>query len=350
MKICAIFAVILVHVSAPLLVPFSPSPQWWIGNVYDAFSRWCVPLFVMVSGALVLPHAGAFGLTRHLTVRVRRILLPFVVWSILYFVYRATTKDEPISLATLLPGILTAPLYYHLWFVYMLLVLYLLAPAVGIFLQHAAAKYAWYIVGLWFVWASLVPILEGPLAVGVYLSPGMSAYSPLRLLGYFLLGHMLREARLPSRRVWAGLVSGFLLAALATLSGTWLLSRQAGQFDPFFYQYFSPSVAVMTVCLFVLVKDLCRARATAGPRADLSTSRRVHAVAASVFGVYLLHALVLEALRDGRLGFVIDQTSAFGAELPVALGIPVFAASVFLASLVPTMVLRRVPIVRDLLT
>lgn len=70
----------------------------------------------------------------------------------------------------------------------------------------------------------------------------------------------------------------------------------------------------------------------------------------SVFGVYLIHALILELLRDGSLGFIIDHSSAFGIAMSPAVGIPFFAMSIFLASLAIVFVIRFVPILRDMIT
>jgi surface polysaccharide O-acyltransferase-like enzyme len=81
-----------------------------------------------------------------------------------------------------------------------------------------------------------------------------------------------------------------------------------------------------------------------------SSPRILQEIGMSVFGVYLLHALVLELLRDGRFGFIIDHTSAFGLEFSPALGLPLFALSIFVVSIVPILLMRQIPIVRDIVT
>jgi surface polysaccharide O-acyltransferase-like enzyme len=56
LRVIAIFSVILVHVMDPLFENNpSVSPVWWIGNIYGSFVRYCVPIFVMLTGALILP-------------------------------------------------------------------------------------------------------------------------------------------------------------------------------------------------------------------------------------------------------------------------------------------------------
>ena len=65
-RVVAIFAVIVLHVAAVPVTKFKaiPQSQWWWANGYDALVRPCIPLFVMLSGALLLPrptwHAAQF--------------------------------------------------------------------------------------------------------------------------------------------------------------------------------------------------------------------------------------------------------------------------------------------------
>jgi surface polysaccharide O-acyltransferase-like enzyme len=354
LKITAILGVILLHVSAPFLVPFEDSSAWWIGNVYDSFSRWCVPLFVMISGTLVLPSAGKIPLRTFLFVRVRRILLPFLAWSVVYFLYRIHVKGEDLPLFGFFRMLLTEPIFYHLWFVYMLIVLYLFAPAASVFLNRAPAKHVWYLIALWFLWASLLPIIDRPFDFSIYYTPDMDDYAPLKLSGYFLLGYALRDRLAGSLWGTIGLLGVFVLGGAATVFGTYFMSRAAGQFHPFFYKYFSVTVVAMTVSLFLLVKSVCPAPREigndGGERIRLNLPRALQVIGMSIYGVYLIHALVLELIRDGRLGFTIDPTCFLGWTLSPAMGIPVFALTVFVISIGCVMVLRGIAGVRDVLT
>jgi surface polysaccharide O-acyltransferase-like enzyme len=354
MKILAIFGVILLHVSAPYLVPFEDSRDWWVGNVYDSMTRWSVPLFIMLSGALILPFAEKVPLRRFLLVKVGRILLPFLVWSAIYFVYRLQVKGDDLAAAVFFRMLLTEPIYYHLWFVYMLIVLYLFAPTVSAFLKGAPEKHVWYLIGLWFFWASILPIIDTPLDFEPYFTPDLDDYSAIRLSGYFLLGYTLRNRQAGSGIQWALILLFFLAGAGATIFGTFYLSRSRGEFDPFFYKYFSATVAAMAVALFLMVKSLFAGgrinSGNGGAEARLNSSPMMRRIGMSVFGIYLAHALVLELLRDGRLGFTIDHTSAFGMEMPLAAGLPIFALSIFLLSLGSVLVIRFIPGLREMLT
>ena len=182
----------------------------------------------------------------------------------------------------------------------------------------------------------------------------MVDYATLKLSGYFLLGYALKDWSAGSSWRAAGLVGVFALGGAATVLGTYFMSRAAGQFHPFFYKYFSVTVVAMTVSLFLFVKSIFDTRREIGEdgreRIRLNSPRTLQAVGMSVYGVYLVHALVLEIIRDGRLGFTIDHTSFLGWALPPAIGIPVFASAVFILATACVLVLRVMPGVREVLT
>ncbi len=353
LKILAVFGVILLHVSAPFLVPYERSMEWWTGNMYDSFSRWCVPLFVMISGALVLPRAAEFSLRHFLFVRIRRIAIPLLVWSAIYFSYRILVKGDDLVFLEFIPMMLSGPVFYHLWFIYMLIILYLFAPVISAFLNNTKEKFAWYLVLLWFFWASILPVLHEPLNFETYLMTDMDEYSALKLSGYFLLGFLLKERFIYSKVMLLILLLIFLTGGAVTAIGTYVMSRNTGAFHPFFYNYYSPTVVAMALPLFLLIKNMFNTRreitANGAERIRMNSPRFLQKIGNSVFGIYLVHALVLELFRDGRLGFVIDHTSAFGIAIPLMAGIPLFAACIFIFSLGTIIFFRYIPILRNII-
>ncbi|WP_273975049.1 acyltransferase family protein, partial [Serratia ureilytica] len=50
-RVIAILAVVLLHVSSRVVMWSElGSNDWWYANLYDSLVRWCVPVFVMISG------------------------------------------------------------------------------------------------------------------------------------------------------------------------------------------------------------------------------------------------------------------------------------------------------------
>ena len=90
MRVIAAFAVVWLHVSVSVVYgdPSVASTGWWAGNLVDSFTRWSVPLFVMISGALLLSAPANPSPLDFWLKRLRRLLPALVFWTLVYFVFR----------------------------------------------------------------------------------------------------------------------------------------------------------------------------------------------------------------------------------------------------------------------
>lgn len=131
-RIVAMFAVVFLH-SAGLVVLYSPigTENWWLGNIYDSLTRWCVPVFVMISGALLLDTTKMEDLKSFYIKRLSKIMIPIMFWTVfflLWVVLKKSLKGEIIEAGDLTNRLLSGAPYFHLWFLYMIFFLYLFTP------------------------------------------------------------------------------------------------------------------------------------------------------------------------------------------------------------------------------
>ena len=163
------------------------------GNVVDAFSRWCVPVFVMISGALLLAPGKTEGAGTFYRKRAARVLVPLLFWSAFYLLWvfiKGSLKGNPPGAAALLHRIAIGEPYYHLWFLYMLVPLYLVTPLLCQIVARTTRKQLTWLVALAFVLAALN-------AIDARLSPRSGTFFPawfLSYVPYFLLGHQIGRA------------------------------------------------------------------------------------------------------------------------------------------------------------
>src|SRR3989304_5868153 len=76
-RISAIFAVVLLHVAYGVVIENDIGTNyWWFANIFDSSARWCVPVFVMISGALLLDSSKNEDSLTFYKKRLSRILLP----------------------------------------------------------------------------------------------------------------------------------------------------------------------------------------------------------------------------------------------------------------------------------
>lgn len=152
LRLCAIFMVICIHCSDPFNVSpearSNPEFNLW-GGIYGSFLRPCVPLFVMITGILLLPVKMSFE--DFYKKRLLRIAVPFLLWSVLYNLFpwltgvlglpQSTMSDvfayAPIdasqSFSDAIKNIALIPFQFNvytvpMWYLYMLIGLYLYMP------------------------------------------------------------------------------------------------------------------------------------------------------------------------------------------------------------------------------
>ena len=82
LRVFATFAVIFLHVCGSELLAASPSRNWYIEVAGSGLVRWCVPVFVMISGALFLVPSRKVTYREILTIRLSRLLIAYVFWTV----------------------------------------------------------------------------------------------------------------------------------------------------------------------------------------------------------------------------------------------------------------------------
>ena len=122
----AIGLVVLLHASNEALQASSVSmPYWWTALVYKSLALSCVPLFVMLSGALLLQPAKLNEPIRvFLKKRLTRIGLAFVFWSMVYLAWGFFVYKVPVTLDNIVQGIvkdLFTGAWYQFWFIYLII-------------------------------------------------------------------------------------------------------------------------------------------------------------------------------------------------------------------------------------
>ncbi|MCL4873664.1 acyltransferase family protein [bacterium] len=340
LKIGAVYAVIVIHTAAPylLLQDAGSLYRWWAGNIYDSISRWCIPVFVMLSGFFLIDSYRDEKLGSFFKRRFSKVFVPFLIWSFIYFLWRIYANNEGLSLSSFVPMLLKEPVYYHLWFMYLVLGLYIITPVIGLYARGALERHLWHYLALWVALASGLTFIESWFGVATYLTPG-AGNSIFNFVGYFVLGWMLRDLDLTPRKKPLFLFL-FLLGLFITAYGTYIASviMDNGRFNGIFYEYFSFNVLMMSVSVFLLGKGLRLSSLSGNPG---YFGRLIRLTAACVPGIYLVHAVFIAVAKRGMLGFRFtpDLMDPF-------IGIPVFALGIFLASLSVVMVIKALPLVK----
>lgn len=338
----ATLAVIVLHLAGSQLGAVAVcSPTWDVFNLYDGLVRWCVPVFVMLSGMFLLDPQRPLSLFKLLFHNALRIFVCLLFWGGVYALAELWASSGTFtwgSVKGVLVGVLGGNTHYHLWFLFMILGLYLVTPVLRAFIRGAGrGDFLWFFL-LCFLFASLLPtafrIWPDATAVIRVWYDRLSVQTVLGYAGFYVAGYYLKEFTI-GRLTEAILYILGALGAFAAVWGTRVLSLRAGGLDDTLYGYFSPNVVCFAVAVFVLFRYVL------GISEERSRRQSLGVVARVSFGMYLIHDLFLMLLR--HLGIT---TLSFTP----ALAIPVLAAAVFLASFLVSWLLSKLPFLGRWLT
>jgi surface polysaccharide O-acyltransferase-like enzyme len=332
-RVVAIFLVVIIHVSGQLTNAWGmiPTEQWIIADIYGGIARIAVPLFFMISGYLLLPRYENLGV--FYTKRMTRILIPFVVWSLIYMGWYCGNHAGACTPSFIWDLLLVQGTYYHMWFLYALTTIYLILPVLRLMIRpDPDKKILWYMIILWLIFQPLLRIAHKFWNFSIKISPPLAA----GFVCYFIFGYLLGEMMLSRTRiVFSAVVWG--ISTWVTIVGTYLLTRVSGQFDGFFYDFVSLNVILASGTAFLLLRWISER--------ELFKSSNSHmfmrALATSAFGIYLVHILVIEVLRDW-IPF-LHISSFMGNAI---WSIPLVSIIVFSLSFLIVRILQKLPVLK----
>ena len=288
LRLFAMLAVIFMHAVSSFL--HSPvTPGWHAANLLTALSFTAVPLFFMMSGALLLSDERTVDVKWILRRRLPRILAPLALFSllaVLWLWYRDGPTGKPMILS-LLKG-LNGPVYVHLWYLYTLAGLYLISPLLYRMVHALDAKLERYLLAL----IGAVVLLDllrtlVPEDWKIYLQ--WKVAEELKLFGghlfAFLLGYYLHrwEKRLPT----GALIAAALTVWATIAGGTYLWLRRMGELGGGFMAQNGGWELLLAACLFLTAKQ------------TLDRPRRIRNLpgVALAMPIYLSHNLILSYLN-----------------------------------------------------
>lgn len=335
LRFVAIFMVVCCHCADPFNVSpasgLNPDFNFW-GSIYGSMLRPCVPLFVMITGLLLLPVRQAAG--PFYKKRILRILFPFLIWSVLYNLFPwlvqlmggstqlinrffAYAADPSADFSSALHNIVLIPFNFsayttHLWYVYLLVGLYLYMPFFSAWVEKADERTKRLFLGIWGI-SLLLPYAHEFISPNLFGVCSWNAFGTFYAFagfnGYLLLGHYLKNGTsLSTGKTISWAILLFLAGYLITFFGFRTMTGNPDATEPqveLFFTYCSINVVLMTVAVFMVVQKI---------RVSSPGLRNAFAnLTKCGFGIYMVHYFFV------GIGYNITEA----INLPIALRIPV---------------------------
>lgn len=340
-RLIAILAIVLLHAAANGVTQLpAGSGNWWLANLADSAGRVGVPLFLMLSGAILLTRQQE-SIRHFYQRRWQRLAWPTLIWSLLYLCwaqFKAYWKQQPLALSDQLTGIITGHSYFHLWFVYLLIGLYGVLPFVRWLWQQlnrrqqiavtvAALSLQQLGLALRFCADGCTPLTTVSWTVPHWLVNADQLPWPfwfVAYLPYLLLGALLKQ---PAAQPQPHLLRLLLAAAIISTACLYALQRLHYSPEPFYYAYHRLSLPVMCSAILLWYLVFRKRSNSTAHNTTVKPSGFSAAIIQHSFGIYLVHPIWLD------LSNMLLQQPPLQA-LPYLLQLPLQTLAILLGSLV----------------
>ncbi len=339
LRIVATFAVVLIHCCTNSIANRTVDVYWHSLNVYDSISRFAVPVFFMISGALFLDKSRDIPIKTIYSKYILRLLTAFVFWSVFYACFTAFLKSS-FSLGSFLKSTVSG--YYHMWFIPAMIGIYILLPLIKKVTESDTLTRYFLIISLALLiipkFVVLVLRYTGNTAL-VFLGDSISSVisdlklNPLNSYAfYFVLGHFLHTTDLSKKfRITSCLlgIAGFV----GVICITAILSIKNGKLNERVYSYTNVLVFLQAQGLFVLAKGLPTYKVNS------KAQNLIGKLSKYTFGCYLIHPLLINLYETYVIADAIYPPKAF-------ITVPLLAITVFIISTALSAVLNHIPIIK----
>jgi len=331
LRVIATLAVILIHVATPVVnMNFGRNTGFWfIGVVLDNLVRFAVPLFLVLSGATLLTKQ--YTLVDFYKKRLSRVLVPFLFWLPAYWVFRWLMLREwerPLGFDAIVRWgtdlFVREGVSVHLWFVYMILLLYLFIPVISKILKSASRKSIVAFLVLWL-------ILNHFQLFGLINFEGFSLlfkklYGYLLYSGYLVLGYYLHTLNSNYRLSRISALALYLSTVVIASLLTYYLSVQAGKQTLTAMNSFTLNTFAQVIAVYFLLKNI--------EFKNKYLVTFIQTISNYSFGIYLVHIMVISLFY--RIGI-------FWTMAHPLISVPIVVLLTLITSFIVIFLLRKIP-------
>ncbi len=295
LRILAVLGVIMIHVAAPYVKTSDLQSEvfdW--GNIFHGITRFAVPTFIMLSGALMLDENKKISAKKSFKyASVMFVLL--VVWSLIYasffYVVVPLSKGAEINTEKFINGFVYG--HYHLWYMYMIIGLYLLVPVLRTFVKKENKKVISYLLLISTIVCFSVKFVNFFLMEYVvekdWLTPLVEKFKFSMLgvyLTYFVAGWYVVNIEIKKvRRIFIYVLGG--ISAFLTVFINWFYAQKGENAQKVFH-----FEDIITVLIFGIAFFMFFYYALRNARFE-KTGRMLVGCSNLTFGVYLIHVIAL---------------------------------------------------------
>lgn len=342
LRIIAVGCVVMLHVSYGGVSLFNiKSTYYWVASILYGLTCMAVPLFVMISGALMLNEDKKIT-NRSIFKRIVKFIFILFIWAFIYAifekVFKTVSHGKTVNVCDVIIYMIEG--HYHLWYMFMLIGLYLITPILRLFVKRENKNYVKYFILIAVAVQFIEPAIDFiikliyPTAANYYMDFINKFHISFvcKYVTYYLLGWYFTNIEInKSKRVCIYIIG--LVGMLFTVIGIPLFLLKGIRLDNVFYNNLSINVLSYSSMFFLFVLLRCRNLEVKNDKYARGTIE----LSKLSFGVYLIHDIIRQVLN----GLIVSGNLLVNCVL-------IFVIT-FILSYVLTYILSKIPIVKKII-
>ena len=194
LRILACFLIILLHIIAIFSYKYFKigSIEYAFTLFLSSFTRVGIPLFFMMTGILMLNKKEEENYFEFFKKRVMKLIVPYIIFSIVYYIYNVITTHQPLRIFELIRQITSSTTSYHLWFMPAIITIYIFIPFIKKFVENLTNKELKLFILIVFVLTNGIVFVRsiseiyGYSLMSNFILSSLMSYINYALLGYYL--------------------------------------------------------------------------------------------------------------------------------------------------------------------
>lgn len=340
LRAIAIIGIVFCHASIAFVLKGVNSPTFYISAFFDCLRDFSIPIFVMLSGALLIGRKDS--LADFFKKRLSRLFIPFLFWVAIYICYSVIYIKHSFDISNAIDIFFgtSGTLGVAFWFIWMIIIIYC-----GIFVINKCIEFGngkrenfeKELIGILTVLSVIYIVCSH---FGLFSPYSSKLLYFMSFITYIIIGYFISHYDLAGSRISTNKMILVTLLVSCALYGYYIFgfvvpkSIQAGHFV--YKGYFNLLILTLSVNVFVLFKYLSKTSHFINIE-DKSLGNALITVSKYSFGIYLCHYLILHILKINLYPLHHNQNPILWIPLLVILTVLISLAILGILNKIPYM-------------
>lgn len=290
---CSIFIVIM-HVIDFYFLSYEQvgNSFWQFINMFESSIRFAVPIFFMISGALLIKNFNE-SIKKFYEKRLLKIIIPYILISIIYSIGNQILKTNIISVKNIVKSIINFDAHYHLWFFEPLIIIYLITPLIRKLILFLEKNNKRIIINIYLILWTILGIII-PTVINIYNNTSFRyGIQVINYLGYFILGYAIstyyKKLFYNKEKL---LIVIYGISVIMTFWGNYFyLNSETGVYNNYFIlpSTFNIYVQAFSVFMYFNIREV---------KINNINHQIINIIGESSLYIYLLHPIFILILKD----------------------------------------------------